>query len=84
MHAPQLTVRVATHRFNEAGTSEAGAAITPELVVEEGKTAMDYRFDLASFVWVPATHGEDLLAQAQALARPSALDEFFGMNGTEL
>jgi len=73
-----------TRRFNENGGDEAGAAITPALVVPNGKQPTDYRFDLATLKWVAASIP---LSQAEMLrhhARRSAVDAFLGMDGSSI
>jgi hypothetical protein len=79
-----LRIKVATHRFNESGRDEAGADVTPELVVADGRSEKDYRFDLVKYVWVPDSTPIDVVGQARLYAPRPCLAQYFGMNGTEL
>ena len=79
-----LTVTVVSHRFNENGVAEAGAPITPALTPVRGKKESDYRFDVVACAWVAATKPMDHAAMGAKFEQRAVLDDFFGMNGTEM
>ena len=54
------------------------------LVPAPGKPVEDYSFDLVAYKWVLSDKVPGARALAEAYERPSALVEYFGMNGTEL
>ena len=73
-----------SRRFNENGEDEAGVAITPALVVPNGKQPTDYRFDLATLKWVAASIPFSQAEMLRDHARRSAVDEFLGMDGSSI
>lgn len=73
-----------SHRFNENGGDEAGTAITPALIVPNGKQPTDYHFDLATLKWVPASKPFLQAEMMRNHARRSAVDVFLGMDGSTI
>ena len=79
-----VTVTVVSHRFNENGEAEAGAKITPACTPAKGKKESAYRFDVVACTWILASKPLDHAALGAKFEQRSALDDFFGMNGTEM